>query len=142
MNTHKGDSPSTSELGSLPEWSFMKYDAIQFDGLEKAVIGVGNQYTKAPLLIYSASRIIDILMERDGMDYEEAVEFFEFNIAGLWAGVGTPIILTDLEDTDFPQWRINTMERPDAGEVRTSGLVTPRILMPVDGPLEEKKDGP
>ena len=71
-------------------------EAVKFDGLDDAHIGLGAQYTNGHLLIYSARKILSILMKRDGMDYEEACEFFEFNIACLWAGKGTPIIVYDL----------------------------------------------
>lgn len=43
------------------------------------------------MLVYSASKILDVLMARDEMSYEDACEFFEFNIACLWAGEGTPL---------------------------------------------------
>ena len=71
-------------------------EAVRFDGLEDALIGVGGQYTKANVLVYSASKILDVLMARDEMSYEDACEFFEFNIACLWAGEGTPIIVYDV----------------------------------------------
>jgi len=29
------------------------------------------------------------------MSYDEAVEFYEFNIAGLYAGKGTPLLMDD-----------------------------------------------
>jgi hypothetical protein len=37
------------------------------------------------------------------MDYDEALEFFEFNVACLYAGPGTPIFIepvTDIEELD------------------------------------------
>jgi hypothetical protein len=30
-------------------------------------------------------------MDRDGMDYDEAQEFFEFNVVGAYVGAHTPI---------------------------------------------------
>jgi len=70
--------------------------AVALDGLDGALVGAGNQYTKRPLLVYSAQKIVAILMERDGMTDEEAWEFFSHNIEGLWAGEGTPIIIHDV----------------------------------------------
>ena len=77
-------------------------ELIQFDGLEDALLGVVEVHTKPPRLCYSFNGIIDVLMGRDGMTFEEAVEFFEFNIACLWAGEGTPAIL--YETTDLEPW--------------------------------------
>ena len=31
----------------------------------------------------------------DGMVWDEAVEFFDFNIAGAWVGDNTPVIMDD-----------------------------------------------
>lgn len=70
--------------------------AITFDGLDSAIIGIGGQYGKAPLAIYSASKIIKSLMKTNKWDAEEALEFYDFNIQCLYAGEGTPIIVDDI----------------------------------------------
>ena len=59
------------------------------DGFDDAFIGVdnGSRYRKA---LYDAYKVINILMERDGMDEDEAIEFFEFNVAGAYVGKHTP----------------------------------------------------
>lgn len=71
-------------------------EAVLFDGLDDALVGVGSQYTKRSLAVYSARKIIHILMVRDDMSYEDALDYYGFNIACLWAGEGTPIILEDI----------------------------------------------
>lgn len=40
--------------------------------------------------IYSAERCIEALMAAEGWDYDEAVEWFDFNTSGAWSGEGTP----------------------------------------------------
>jgi len=67
-------------------------EAIIFDGLDDAVVGVGIQHTNKAVLVYDRDKIVECLM-RDGMDFEEADEYCGFNIDCLWAGEGTPIIL-------------------------------------------------
>jgi hypothetical protein len=67
-------------------------DLIVFDGLDDAFIGVGFMFTK-PVVCYDKDKIIIILMNRDCMTYEEAIEFFDFNIAGTYTGDQTPLIL-------------------------------------------------
>lgn len=74
-------------------------DAINFDGLEDAIVGVGNQYTKDPVLIYSAKKIVRCLMKQ-GMTYMEALDYYGHNTECLWAGEGTPIIIADLDCED------------------------------------------
>ena len=75
-------------------------DAFSFDGLDGAIIGHGSKYPEDSVLIYSAQRIIDLLMLQNGMSLEEAEEYFSFNIACLYAGEGTPIIVWECEDDD------------------------------------------
>ena len=67
-------------------------DVIVADGFEDALIGVGQQFNKA-MAVYDRQKCIEILMERDGMSEEEAVEYFEYNVTGAWVGEYTPIFL-------------------------------------------------
>lgn len=61
------------------------------DGLDDAIIGV-DEVTRT--IIYSVSKCIEIFMEQ-GMSYEEAVEYFEFNTRGAYMGEKTPIWCDD-----------------------------------------------
>ena len=67
-------------------------DVIVADGFEDALIGVGQQFNKA-MAVYDRQKCIEILLERDGMSDEEAVEYFEYNVTGAWVGEYTPIFL-------------------------------------------------
>ena len=59
---------------------------------DKAIVGVvANMCTNA--VCYDRSKIIEILMEEDGMTEEEALEYFDFNIMGSWVGKYTPVYL-------------------------------------------------
>jgi hypothetical protein len=64
------------------------------DGFDDAIIG---QTTK-DLVVYNVSTIIEILMERDEMTEEEALEFFDYNIDGSYMGEQTPIFVFLDED--------------------------------------------
>ena len=75
-------------------------DTLKADGFDEAVIGIGRQFNKN-LVIYDEDKCIQILMERDGMSEEEAIEFFEFNVVGAYVGEYTPIYVrlgTTLDD--------------------------------------------
>lgn len=78
-------------------------EALVIDGMDSAIIGVAQQFTNDPLVAYSMTKIIGCLTEQ-GMSYEEALEYFSFNIQGAWMGEATPIIVDDLsfccEDDD------------------------------------------
>lgn len=66
-------------------------DLILFDGLDDAIVGIVRVHTRPGHVAYSREKIIEALME--DMSYDDAVEYFEFNIACLWAGEHTPAIL-------------------------------------------------
>jgi len=68
-------------------------DALMADGFEDALIGYSQQFTKT-VALYDYDKCIKILMERDGMTWEGAVEFFEFNVQGAWVGESTPAFAT------------------------------------------------
>jgi len=69
------------------------------DGYDDCIIGIGAQWSKEGLVLYDRKKVIDKLM-RDGMDYGEAEEFFEFNIQGAWVGEKTPMFVTRVEDIE------------------------------------------
>jgi len=75
---------------------------LKADGLDNAIIGVGSRCGQKDLLVYDVGKIIEILMERDAMTYDDAEEFFEFNIGGGWHGEETPIWMRpyDIEEGD------------------------------------------
>jgi hypothetical protein len=71
-------------------------DLLKADGLDDAIIGV-VQRMGIQAICYDEDKVIEILMERDGMTYEEAIEYFDFNIAGAWVGDSTPFFLQRME---------------------------------------------
>ena len=70
-------------------------DLLKADGFDEAILGV-VQRMGIQAICYDQDKVIDILME-DGMTYEEAVEYFEFNIAGAWVGEFTPFFMQRME---------------------------------------------
>jgi hypothetical protein len=67
-------------------------EAIVLDGLDEAIIGV----TTTGVAAYSVEKILSILMTRDGMDADDAVEFFGYNIECLGLGEFTPIFIEEI----------------------------------------------
>jgi hypothetical protein len=64
---------------------------LKADGFDEAVIGIDQNDMR---LIYSVRKCIDILTE--DMSEEEAVEYFEYNVASAYVGEQTPIWCWDL----------------------------------------------
>jgi hypothetical protein len=69
--------------------------AMLANGFEDALVGYGYQFNY-PVAVYSMNGCMEILMKRDGMNDEEAMEFFNFNVQGAWVGESTPIFLDDM----------------------------------------------
>lgn len=70
-------------------------EALWPDGFETAFIGLARRCGQPTLAAFSVSKAIKVLMDRDGMNDEDAIEFFEFNVVGAWAGAGTPLWVYD-----------------------------------------------
>ena len=67
-------------------------DILFADGFDEAIAGVtwDGERTR---VVYETEGILKILMERDKMSYDEASEYFDFNVAGSYMGVYTPLYL-------------------------------------------------
>ena len=63
-------------------------DLLIADGYDDAIIGVSTK----KIVIYSIPKILEILV-KDGMDEDEALEFFEYNIEGAYVSEKTPIYM-------------------------------------------------
>ena len=63
------------------------------DGFDEAILGVDSSNER---VIYSYKKCLEILMERDNMSNDEAIEFFAFNVIGSFIGEKTPIYCYDL----------------------------------------------
>lgn len=72
---------------------YLSDKAIQFDGLDDAIVGYGQQWGSETVLIYSVTKILEIFQKE--MTEEEAEEWFSHNIECLYAGKGTPILIYD-----------------------------------------------
>ena len=62
------------------------------EGFDEAIAGVvwDGERTR---VVYDTELILELLMGRSEMSYEEAVEYFDYNIAGSYMGEYTPLYL-------------------------------------------------
>lgn len=60
------------------------------DGFEDAIIGLDTS-NEVFRVIYDREKMINILMQRDEMSMEDAIEHLEYNVWGAYVGEGTPI---------------------------------------------------
>jgi|TARA_R110002020_G_scaffold62956_1_gene167944 hypothetical protein len=70
---------------------------LEADNFRDAVIGVGQRCGQPNVLIYDVDKVIDILMTRDELSYEEAWDYYEYNMLGSWVGEKTPIWMERME---------------------------------------------
>lgn len=78
--------------GWLEMWEAIDDEIIFYYGFEDAFLGftsVNNVFVS----VYDADKCVEILMENDGMEIEEAVEFFQYNVLGNNLGERTPLFL-------------------------------------------------
>jgi hypothetical protein len=68
-------------------------DIVFCDGFDEAIIGFVEIFSKT-IALYDKQKCIDILINRDGMTEEEAIEFFEYNVTGSYVGEYTPAFAT------------------------------------------------
>lgn len=68
-------------------------EAILLDQFDKALIGIGRRLGQPSLAVYDVSGCIAILAEE--MTYEEATEYFDFNVANAYFGEHGPILVND-----------------------------------------------
>jgi len=69
---------------------------LKADGFDDALLGAAELKPSGVIvLVYSKSLAIHILMKRDSMDYDEALEYYEFNVVGAYVGIKTPIWVED-----------------------------------------------
>lgn len=82
--------PATDEI--LSELHAIDEDLVFATGLEDAVIGYVQVFNRT-LVLYDREKCLEVFM-RDGCSYEEAVEHFDFNVVGAYAGERTPAFAT------------------------------------------------
>jgi hypothetical protein len=69
--------------------------ALTADGFDDCIIGLAYQFNQ-PLVVYSKQKIITQLMK--DMSGEDALDYFDFNMAGAYMGESTPLFMEDLDE--------------------------------------------
>jgi hypothetical protein len=79
--------------------------ALFMDGLDRdkfafddAIIGIASRCAMPHIIVYSESKVIDILMKKYEMTDLDAIEWFDYNMIGAYLGEGTPMFLSDIEE--------------------------------------------
>ena len=62
------------------------------DRFDAAIVGYVEGIGREDVVCYDKDKVLEILME-DGMTWEEAGEFYNYNIIGTYLGEKTPVFL-------------------------------------------------
>ena len=68
----------------------------KWDGFDSAIIGtasVWNGNERVDVLVYDVEKMVETLIDRDGMSGEDAIEYIDFNIENAYIGKDTPVIV-------------------------------------------------
>jgi hypothetical protein len=68
-------------------------DMLTMDGYDDCIAGIVERFGQEPIVCYDIAKVIRQL-GADGLDEDEAVEFFYYNQIGAWMGEGTPCFIT------------------------------------------------
>jgi len=68
-------------------------EALLCDGFDEAIIDMAERINLSHVVAYDVDKMLEIMVERDGMTYEEPMEYFDYNILGAWMGEYTPVYI-------------------------------------------------
>jgi len=73
------------------------------DGFDDAILGICERASSPAVVAYDTDKCIEIIIARSDTNgltedetYDEAVEYFYFNVAGGYVGDRTPVFITHL----------------------------------------------
>lgn len=72
---------------------------VFLDGFDHCILGLCSVHGTVPRVAYSVDLIIDAL-QTQGMSYDEATEYFDFNIGCLHTGPYTPALIVSGPNVD------------------------------------------
>ncbi len=77
----------------MAELSELNPDALLADGFEAAIVGYTVSTPHPHVAVYDVDKCLQVLVDRDGMTYEEADEFLGFNTLCCYVGENTPLFV-------------------------------------------------
>ena len=78
----------------LDEWESRFPDLLKCDGFEPALLGLCEIKGRAACLAYDHEKCVNILIDRDGMSHDEAVEYM---VTDSFVGKHTPAFVESVE---------------------------------------------
>jgi hypothetical protein len=66
---------------------------LKANGFDDAIVGIGRRKGSENGIVYNYDKCVEILIKRDDMDYEGAIDFMEYNVVDAYVGPSTPIFV-------------------------------------------------
>lgn len=70
-------------------------------GFNRGFLGMVQEWNGRVRAVYDFDRCVRVLVRRDKMTEEEAVEFMEFNVVGSYVGEETPLFVKRMKVTEI-----------------------------------------
>ncbi len=67
------------------------------DHYDVCVVGIAERCGMEAVAVYDKDCLLRMLVEKEGMTEEEAVEWYEYNMVGAYVGERTPMFMTRLD---------------------------------------------
>jgi hypothetical protein len=103
-------------------------EVIMYDGFDEALVGMIARCGTEPIALYDREKCLKLLMDK-GASYEEALDYFCYNIEGCWAGPHTPFIASfnlDPVGVRYPATDFSPIENKEgAAEFFVAQYITP-----------------
>ena len=90
--------------GMFLENNWKRTEMKRWTNLDKAIIGTTMTHQageRVPVFVYSGDKIVSILINRDGMTRDEALDFIDFNIDNAYIGKDTPLLVWPVIDEEY-----------------------------------------
>jgi len=81
------------EIKTNKIWTNDTQDMLKMDGFEDCISGIVERFNHPPIVCYDKEKVL-IKLTTQGLEPEEAMEYFEFNQLGAWVGETTPCFIT------------------------------------------------
>tara|TARA_Y100001951_G_C11228131_1_gene232956 strand:+ start:161 stop:520 length:360 start_codon:yes stop_codon:yes gene_type:complete len=88
--------PNPFKFNSLVDAGLLDPETMKMDGYDDCIVGIVEGFGSTRLLCYDREKVLERLMA-DGMGYDEAQEYYEFNMLGAFVGEGTPCFIDKTE---------------------------------------------
>jgi hypothetical protein len=69
---------------------FSEDELLKADGFDDAVIGIDAVKLR---LVYDVDKMRSILVDQEGMSFDEAMEYLDYNVLGAYVGEQTPLYI-------------------------------------------------